>query len=216
MNFLTKILCMLLLGASVGAAAEPVLKTGNFITSPKYFNGFEKIKNDGTFFTGGAVYSEGGLTVTQYQADQGNDIWVTLGNTEGVRSWYPNGGDNGYTGITLTDGADFSEISFLFTSWGGGSLQYSLLNNGLEVLGGTYNASGGVLTRAGFSGGGFDQLLIRSGSEGSIGDTRTQALQLDSIKADALVVAVPEPGTFALLALGMAGLIARRRKALIA
>ena len=215
MNFLTKILCMLLLGASVGAAAEPVLKTGNFITSPKYFNGFEKIKNDGTFFTGGAVYSEGGLTVTQYQADQGNDIWVTLGNTEGVRSWYPNGGDNGYTGIALTSGADFSEVSFLFSAWGGGSLQYSLLNNGLEVLGGTYNAASGVLTRAGFSGGGFDQVFLRSGTEGSIGDTRGQALQLDSIKADALVVAVPEPGTFALLALGMAALFARRRKALI-
>ena len=213
MNFLTKFLCMVLLGASVVATAEPVLKTGNFIVSPKYFNGFEKIKTSGIFFSGGTVYSEGGLTVTQYQADQGNDIWVTLGNAEGVRSWYPNGGDNGYTGIELTSGEDFSEVSFLFSSWGSGSLQYSLLNNGMEVLGGTYSSPSGVLTRAGFSGGGFDQLLLRSGSEGSIGDARIQALQLDSIKADSLVAAVPEPGTFALLALGMAGMIVRRRKA---
>ena len=96
MKSLNKMLCVALLATTAAVSAESVLKTGNFLASPKHFNGFEKINNDGRFYTGGATpYAEGGITVTQYQADKGNDIWVTLGETEGARSWYPNGGDNG-------------------------------------------------------------------------------------------------------------------------
>lgn len=210
MTLLNKMLCLLLLATTTAVGAEPVLKTGNFIASPSLFDGFENIPTDGTFYTGGTTpYAEGGITVTQYQADEGNDIWVAVGGAEGLRSWYPNGGDNGYTGVELTSGADFSEISFLFRSFEGGNLQYSLRNDGVQVFGGVYSAAEGDLARVGFSGGGFDQLLMRSGTEGTIGDMRIQVLQLDSIGANA--VTVPEPGTLALLGLALGAWVVRRQ-----
>ena len=216
MTLLNNLLSLLLLSTTAAVSAAPVLNTDNFLIASKYFNGFEKIKTDGRFYNGGAKpYAEGGITVTQYNGDAGNDIWVTLGNTEGARSWYPNGGDRGYTGIELTSGDDFAELSFLFLAWGGGSLQYSLLNGGVQVLAGTYITPNSELLRAGFSGGGFDQVLLRSGSEGTIGDNRVQSLQLDSIKAEAtgpVAVPVPEPASLALIGLGLGALVARRKK----
>ena len=211
MNTLKKLYCVLTLLSSAMASAEPVMKVGSAVVAPLHFNGFEAIKTNGVFYTGGPdTYAEGGLTVTQYQADAGNNIFVTLGGADGEYSWYPDGGDHGYTGISLTSGADFTDMSFLFHVWGTNSLQYSLLNNGMQVLGGFVTTNDGERGLAGFTGGGFDQILLRSGDAGTFGDGRAQALQIDNISADP--AAVPEPGSLALLGLGMLGLAAARRK----
>jgi hypothetical protein len=212
MNFLKATFISLLLATSSVASAAPVLMTTDFINSAAYFNGFENIPVGGSiFYTGGSTpYSEGGITVRQIGGDAGNDIWTTLGGMEGSRSWYPNGGDSGYTDIRLTSGADFADISFLFRAYATGGLQYSLLNNGVQVLGGTLDSANSSLARAGFTGGGFDQLLLRTGVTGTFGDARHQALQLDSIDANA--AAVPEPASLALFGLGLMGLVSLRRK----
>ncbi len=209
MNILKTILLSLVLGMSSTAVATPVLTLDLPSPTPAYFNGFQSIPHDGIHFLGGSVYAEGGITARQMHADAGYNIWVTLGGMSDL-SWYPNGGDFGYTDITMTSGADFTDVSFEFRAYAGGNLQYSLLDNGVQVLAGIMITESGALSRAGFVGGGFDQVRLRSGNTGSFGDGRGQALQIDNIQSGS-VTAIPEPGTVTLLGLGMIGLLMRRR-----
>lgn len=201
---------------SIGLAqAAPVLNTNDFIGAPTNFNGFESIPNDGTFYTGGAgPYDEGGIRVTQINPS--SPIWVTLGSMEGSYSWYPNGGDFGYTDIMRTDGADITNISLIFRSYGSGNVLYDILNDGGSVLTGELAAADGFsfLGRIGFQGGGFDQVRLRGGELGSgFYDGAQNALQIDSIKIG-LVGVIPEPETYAMLLVGllMLGVTAARRK----
>lgn len=194
---------------SLAAAAAPVLDTSDFIVSPMYFNGFEAIPNDGTFYTGDAgPYVEGGVRVTQIDG-QANDIWVQLAQLEGLHSWYPNGGDFGYTRIQLDSGTDFTSISLIYNAYAPQAIQYELLEGGVSVFSGTFAGGSG---RIGFSGGGFDEVLLRGGSGGSFGDGAFQALEIDSIKAGAANT-VPEPASVALVGLSLLALRAQRRRA---
>src|SRR5262249_2822920 len=82
-----------------------------FVGVPTLFNGFEKIPNDGTFFTApiGTPYTEGGITVQQVNSD--NRIWVTFFHPQGNFGWYPDGGDEGHTEITPASGK-FFDVGF--------------------------------------------------------------------------------------------------------
>lgn len=210
-----------LLGASLTAHAAIVVHTTDFINnaSRTNYNGFELIPNNGTFYTsnGSVPYTQDGVTVQQVGGGSGTNIWVTLGDPDTNPGWYPNGGDNGFTKITRQGGGDFVSVGFLYAFYAsskGDGAQFELLNDGVSVLSGAVVGSrGGPSNYLGFSGGGFDEIWVRSGfgSSGQIGNGAAQDLAIDTIELTG-GAAVPEPGTLALLAISGLALCATSRK----
>ena len=164
---------------------------------------------------------EDGVRVEQSSGAQITSLWWWSGNVgdpqppDGSRSWYPSGGDHGYTKITREDSSDFRNVGFVrgsgqpgFDVPGIGTLLYELYENGGFVLGGSVSHTqlGQYL---GFSGGGFDEIRVRDGEVGvvqSFYDNTRNALALDAIELSS----VPEPSSLALIGLAVAGLIGRR------
>ncbi len=224
MNRYSVALVAALVAASVGSAA-PIVYTADFIPNSTRtgFNGFEAIPNDGTFFTGGiGPYTEGGISVTQVNGGPGNDIYVTFFSPEGNFGWYPNGGDIGYTRITLSGGSDFGNVGFLLaTGYPSSTAGYEVWNNGVLILSGTLsglmNGSSSAGLYLGFGGGGFDEIRLRdvfSGNPLPVNQGGTNALTIDAIEISAVAV-VPEPATLAVFGgIALAGALGyRRRKA---
>jgi hypothetical protein len=197
-----------------------VLETTNFISSPTNSTSFEF--GAGFSFVGG-VYSEGGISVAHVPGPSAAGInplasFHSLGvffNSDGNNFWY-GWGQTGYESIMLTSGGDFSSIQFLVTTGynpATSHINYQLLNDGIVVATGTFSGIDFNFHYAGFSGGGFDQILIQNTYVSSVFDpTSPDGIALDAISA---VAAVPEPSTWAMMILGFAGvsyMTYRRRK----
>ena len=199
---------------SIGVAQAATVQTTDYIASPTHFNGFEGIVggSNGDF---GPTYTEDGITVTQVNGLP-NNIWTTFTSGfggQGKYSWYPNGGDYGYTDITLQGGGQFGDISFIAGSGLDGIvhwLYYELALGGSVVQSGSLSqVSSGWL---GFSGGGFDEVRVRDsyGFTSSLNDGQANTFAVDSIKT---VGAIPEPETYALMLAGLCAVgWASRRK----
>ena len=201
------------------AYAAPTLHTTDFIANANRTNfvDFEPIGNTTSF---GASFTQNGVSVNQVNG-QGNDIWTSctsscwFSNT--TFTWYPNGGDLGWTEITKADASDFSDMGLdLGSGFGPGSkpVLYELLLNGVSVLSGSIITPAAADGYIGFSGGGFDQVRLRNtfSGGGNFGDGALNALAIDNIELAAPGGVVPEPGTLALLGLGLAGVAISRRR----
>lgn len=208
-----------LAGAGVllsGAAQAAVVHTTDFINNAErtLFNSFESVPNDGTMYTGSGAYVEDSIQVQQINPSQ-NGIWVTYdpGGRDGSLAWYPNGGDSGYTSLSLTGGLNFGDVGFLIGSGNGGHswAYFELWDDGTLVQAGSVAHASGF-HYLGFEGGGFDTILLRDGIAGlSVKDGTHNALAIDAIEVRASQQ-VPEPASMALVALGLAGLGIMRRK----
>lgn len=208
-KLLTSLLFVLAASVSIGAQAAS-FNVGDLVASPTQINGFEGMTE---YVTSNPTYTEDGIRVDQVNM---GSVWTTYGSSlgfPGVRSWYANGGDYGYTQITQANGSDFGDVSVITgNGWGSNKyLNYSLLNNGVEVLSGSTLQTSSAFPVS-FIGGGYD--TIRLSATEALGQTPTsgsfQALAIDQIK----VSAVPVPAAAWLLGSGLLGLIGvARRKA---
>jgi hypothetical protein len=185
-----------------------------------------------------STYVENGIQVEQV-GQLGSD-WINtfiMHSTypgmgfSGLRSWYPNAGDFGYTRISLLGGGAIKELSLqvgnghgdsegitgvtgsTIGNWGQRvSLNYAAYKQGLMVDSGSIMPAGSGAILMLVSGGGFDSIYLSATYGAHLPQSgQFQALAIDDLR---ILSAVPEPETFALMlvGLGMLGFDARRRK----
>lgn len=215
----TRVLCGtigLVLALAAAPARAITVSFVDFIAdgSRTNFNGFEAYPL--TSF-GVPTHTEDGVAVDQIEGE-GADISSLCagcfgGTLEGVRAWYPNGGDFGYTRIARVGGIDFAAVGFRTGSGFSGSITtyYELWNDGGLVLSGSYPAVGSTAGYLGFAGGGFDEIRLR---DSLVSNATFLDLNINGFAVDSIELAgnpVPEPGTMLLLGSGLVGLAARRR-----
>lgn len=225
--------CAALFLLTSSAQASIIVSTTDFIDDSQrsHFNGFEQIPVSGTGHLVGVnnTYVEDTIQVQQIHGDA-DDIWPGYNTWSGAigHVWYPDGGDRGYTSITLSGGGEFSNVGF---NYGTGmnarqsrQLLYELLDHGVVVASGAVALNSLATNYLGFSGGGFDQILVRDSSTRSTGvftSGERQCLAIDNIETstnlvlrDEQITATPEPSSMILLALGGLGaaLSAHRRR----
>lgn len=174
--------------------------------------------------SGAIGLASNGFNVNQINGDPGLDIWANSGLGNG-KSWYPDGGDDGYTRIKRNPGFNFEALSFF-----GGSgytaapqtMYFELLDDGVLVLSGTLDASFAG-SWFGFAGGDFDEVRLRA-TRGNVTALdscppqdpgyRCNYAWLDDIRIG--TAAVPEPGSAALALLALLAMRAPRQRRLAA
>lgn len=198
------------------AAQAATLHTTDFIpnTTRTNFNGFEGLPVG----FGGSVYVEDEIKVDQINGEANDIVSLGFSGFEGSGSWYPNGGDYGYTKITRANGSDFVNIGLLRDS-GFGSSQttyvYQLLKGGASILSGTLFGTTNFAEYLGFSGGGFDEVRLGNylGNDPNQTLSGYNALAIDSIElSGSNVQPIPTPALLpGLIGLGLG--MFRKRKA---
>ena len=173
------------------------------------------------------TWAQQGVRATQVDGSGAADaIWLDSGLGLGNRSWFANGGDEGWTRLTLDSGENFDAVSFF---GGSGWLQppqtmyFELADEGVVVLSGTL-ATTFAGSWYGFAGGDFDEVRLRAsgGQVSSLSDcpigppgpnNGCNLAWVDEIRVGAANI-VPEPGSGLLAASALLMLLrgAGRRK----
>ena len=212
-----KIACFLAcLSAGFAGATAIQFEPANTVTAAGFSTTFASLPMTSSL---SGLQSVDGFTFDQKDSSS-NGIWTGYnpGGTGNGHGWYPNGGDFGYTEISLTGGQDFGDVS-LFVGSGNSLLTYlayELLDDGVSVLSGVLPGHQKSFHWLSISGGGFDTIRLRDGQDAGIkvGDGSFNGLAFDSVYATTTAT-VPEPASITVLALGLAGIrLARKRKAI--
>lgn len=195
---------------TLSAQAGLILHNEDFISESEQtnFNGFELMS--GSLFRNGKVpYVENNIQVRQINGQAGNDIYLGYEPIAGTRSWLPNGGDYGYTEITMANGSDFYALELMFQSPNIAShnLLFSVWDNGAMVLQGSIEVGKKEIGFIGFEGRAFDQVVLRSAyDDASFFDRSQNGLKIDNIQAIS-TAPVAEPPSLSLILLPLLALI---------
>jgi hypothetical protein len=193
------------------ASAGITVQTSAFISSPTNFNGFECpvscSNSNGTYTedgisvlhnpnTGSGVTSFSDFNPPFFISDQGSHFWY-------------GGGTRGYESISAASGFSFSAVQMLvaggFPSRVSNYLNYELLDYGVVISSGSIAITSKSFEYVGFSGGGFNQILIQDTDQTNyFASGSTDALGLDAISA--ITAPVPEASTWAMMILGFCGI----------
>lgn len=199
------------LATCTSALAVPTVTIGSTISNPDISLNFDGITVNQDLST----YQENGINVTVGSVAYVGFHAFTGYDTRSDGFHYGSGGNNGYVTIKGAKDEVFSGIGFLVGN--GYGYNYNFVTYA-TYLNGTLSGEGRVETPNGLisfvDAEGFDELRVSADSFRYSPFGEFQAIAIDDLKIDIkdAVSDVPEPGSLALLGLGVIGLTSIRRQ----